>query len=298
MARAMLDEKVELVEINYFDSWIRDMAPFYVINKAGQCRAVNFQFNGWGMKNMPIMNQPDFKWDYKVDNEVSMLLTKNRTVDYYQVPMVLEGGSIHVDGEGTLYTTEECLLNPNRNPDLTKKQVEEYLQQYLNVKKVIWIPRGVYNDETSGHIDNLMHIVAPGHVILTWTDDQNDPQYERSSEALTVLENTLDAKGRKIKVTKLHQPLPVYIKAPDIANREYSPRFMTRVAGFRMPASYANFDIINGAIVVPTFDDPIWDQKAIKILQECFPNREIIGINTREVLLGGGNIHCITQQEL
>ncbi|MBW3058973.1 hypothetical protein D6D54_05095 [Spiroplasma poulsonii] len=128
-ARAMLDENVILVEIKHFDSWDRDMGPLYVINKQGERRVVNFQFNGWGMQNVPEINTPDFKWDYTVDDQVSKVISENSDFDYYQAPMVLEGGSIHQDGDGTIYTTEECLLNPNRNPHLTKTQIEEYLKQ-------------------------------------------------------------------------------------------------------------------------------------------------------------------------
>ncbi|CAB1055101.1 Agmatine deiminase (EC 3.5.3.12) [Spiroplasma endosymbiont of Danaus chrysippus] len=201
------------------------------------------------------------KYYFKTKNEAIILLKKykkiyeqriTKTKEKYGKSIVLEGGSIHQDGEGTIYTTEECLLNPNRNPDLTKEEIEEHLKQYLNAQKIIWIPRGVYNDETSGHVDNLLHIITPGHVVLTWTDDKNDPQYERSLEALTFLKNSTDAKGRKIKVTKLHQSAPLFITKSEAENREKSPRFANRTEGFRMPASYVNFYITNKTIIIAT----------------------------------------------
>lgn len=222
--RKLLDPTIKLIDIKYQDSWARDMGPIYLINKKGQRRAIHFHFTAWGMKNEPSVNPPGWNWNYEIDNKVGIEMTKNSNIDYYQAPIVLEGGSIHQDGEGTIYTTEEYLLNPNRNPDLTKEEIEEHLKQYLNAQKIIWIPRGVYNDETSGHVDNLLHIITPGHVVLTWTDDKNDPQYERSLEALTFLKNSTDAKGRKIKVTKLHQPAPLFITKSEAENREKSPR--------------------------------------------------------------------------
>ncbi|MBE4704189.1 agmatine deiminase [Spiroplasma platyhelix] len=296
-ARAMLCAKVELIQLKYHDSWARDMAPIYLKNKNDEVRAVNFHFNTWGMQNRKSLEEWNKTWDYTIDDQVSIDMSKNSNVDYYQAPFVLEGGSIHTDGDGTLYTTEQCLLNEERNPELNKDQIENYLKEYLNVEKVIWIPHGTYHDETKGHVDNLIHIVEPGHILLNWTDDENDPQYEISIEAYNFLTNTTDAKGRKIKITRLHQPTPVTIKKEE-ENQDASVRFPTRVEGFRMPATYVNFYIINQAILLPIYNDEKWDQNAIDILKECYGNRKIIPIYTRPLLLGGGNLHCITQQEL
>ncbi|WP_425379535.1 agmatine deiminase family protein [Spiroplasma endosymbiont of Stenodema calcarata] len=146
-AKKMLGNvNVNLLELNYYDSWARDLGALYLVNAHGERRAVSFQFNGWGMSNSPILKEKQFVWDYTIDNQVSIKMAKISGVKYYSCPfLVLEGGSIHTDGEGTLYTTEECLLNPNRNPNLTKAEIEAYLIQYLNVEKIIWIPQGMFN---------------------------------------------------------------------------------------------------------------------------------------------------------
>lgn len=297
-AKKLLSKRVELVVTKYNDSWARDLGPLFLTNDKGERRAVNFHFNGWGLQNSELAK--DLKWNYETDDEVSVKIAKHSKVDYYQAPIVLEGGSVHCDGDGTIYTTEECLLNPNRNPNLTKAQIEKYLKEYLNAKKVIWIPRGVFHDETSGHVDNLLHVVNPGHVILTWTDDVNDPQHERSVQAYNFLKKVTDAKGRKIQITKLHQPSSLFIRALEARKNESSEVcFATKkIRHFRMPASYANFYIINDAVVVPIFGDKQWDRNAVKVLSNCFPDRKVIPIYARQVLLGGGNIHCITQHEI
>ncbi|VFQ73788.1 unnamed protein product [Cuscuta campestris] len=213
--------------------------------------------------------------------------------------MVLEGGSIHVDGEGTCITTAECLLNKNRNPDMSKEDIECELQQYLGVNKVIWLPRGLFgDDDTNGHIDNMCCFVKPGVVLLSWTDDKADSQYERSLEALTVLENSTDAKGRKFQVIKLHVPGPLYM-TEDEANGLYEDGdAKPRAQGTRLAASYVNFYIANGAIITPQFGDKKWDDEAVRVLSLAFPDHEVVRIEgAREIVLGGGNIHCITQQQ-
>ena len=295
--KMMGNANVNLLKLKYYDSWARDLGALYLVNETGDRRAVSFQFNGWGMQNSLVLKEQQFVWDYKVDNQVAIAMARASGLDYYTCPLVLEGGSVHTDGEGTLYTTEECLLNLNRNPKLTKKEIEEYLKQYLNVEKIIWIPRGMYSDETSGHINNLLHVIEPGHLLLNWTDNKIDPQYERSLEALLLLEKTIDAKGRSLKITKLHQPTPLFLTKREASERENSIRLKHRIAGFRMPASYLNFHLVNKALILPIFGDPIWDQNAITVLQKCFPSREVIPVYAREVLLGGGGIHCITQTE-
>jgi len=206
------------------------------------------------MQNVPEINTPDFKWDYTVDDQVSKVISENSDFDYYQAPMVLEGGSIHQDGDGTIYTTEECLLNPNRNPDLSKAEIEAALKQYLNIKKVIWLPYGIFNDETRGHIDNMCCVVKQGTVLLAWTDDQNDPQYERSLAALKVLETTTDAMGRKIKVIKLPIPTPMYTTREDTSDIVDKEHVKARLENTRLAGSYVNFYITNGAIILPIFN--------------------------------------------
>jgi agmatine deiminase len=192
-------------------------------------------------------------------------------------------------------TTEECLLNENRNPHLSREQIEEQLHSHLGTSKVIWLPRGVFLDETDGHIDNFARFAAPGVVMLTWTDDESDPQYERSAEALAILESETDAAGRPLRVVKIHQPGPLTFTAEEAAGVDSVPGSQPRVAGERLAGSYVNSYIGNGIVVLPVFDDP-HDAAAVATYQELFPGRVVRPVPGREILLGGGNVHCITQQ--
>ncbi|URM52742.1 agmatine deiminase [Mycoplasma sp. SG1] len=290
-ARFHLDKKVKVIEMSNNDAWMRDIGPTFVRNeKTGEVRGVNWIFNSWGGINEGLY----FPWDD--DNNIAHKVCSLIDYEYYNAPLVLEGGSIHSDGDGTVYVTAECLLNKNRNPDLTKAEITNHLKNYLGVEKVLWIPRGVYNDETSGHVDNVIQIIEPGHVLLTWTDDQKDPQYQRSLEAYNFLTSNKDAKGRKIKVTKIHQPDPIFYKEKEVSDIDPSGG-MLRKSHTRLPASYANFYLANNAVILPIFNDKKWDDNAIKTIKEVFPKRKVEPIYAREILLGGGNIHCITQQE-
>ncbi len=289
-ARSKLPAQIRVVEISTNDSWMRDIGPTFVLNDKGDLRAVDWDFNAWGGLDGGLY----FPWDQ--DDLVARKVAEIAGVDRYKAPLVMEGGSIHVDGEGTLLTTEECLLNPNRNPRMKREEIEQHLKAYLNIEKVIWLPRGIYKDETDGHIDNICCFVKPGVVLLAWTDDINDPQHEISLETLAVLENTTDAKGRKLEVHKLQLPSPVLISTEESEGVDSVDGTMPRIGGDRMAASYVNFYIANDAIIAPLFKDPA-DQQALKKLKELFPDREVIGVYAREILLGGGNIHCITQQQ-
>jgi agmatine deiminase len=217
-------------------------------------------------------------------------------VERYHADLVMEGGSFHVDGQGTALVTEECLLNPNRNPHLTREHIEERLKEYLNVAKIIWLGRGVYNDETSGHVDNLCCFIRPGVVALTWTDDPSDPQYAISLDAYERLSRTNDAQGHKFEIHKIHQPGPIYITQEESEGVDAVEGTLPRRAGDRLAGSYINFYIANGGVIMPTFDDP-HDGAATEALQQLFPDHRIVGVPAREILLGGGNIHCITQQQ-
>jgi agmatine deiminase len=289
-ARNKLPEQIRVIEISNNDSWMRDVGPTFVINGIGELRLVDWDFNAWGGLDEGLY----FPWDQ--DALIPQKVAEITGVDRYKAPLVMEGGSIHSDGEGTLLTTEECLLNPNRNPYLSKVEIETYLSSYLNVQKVIWLPRGCYNDETNGHIDNICCFVRPGVVLLAWTDDKDDPQHEISQEALKVLQGTTDARGRKLEVHKLHLPSPILITAEECEGVDSVEGTIPREEGDRMAASYVNFYIANGAVIAPVFNDPA-DQAALDKLKELFPEREIVSIYAREILLGGGNIHCITQQQ-
>ncbi len=287
-ARNMLPENIRVVEMSTNDSWMRDIGPSYVVNDKGERRGVDWEFNAWG----GLVDGLYFPWDR--DDQVASKICDMLGDKSYRAPIVLEGGSIHVDGEGTLYTTEECLLHPSRNPDLSKEEIEEVLKEHLSLEKVIWIPQGLYNDETNGHVDNLIHVVRPGEVILSWCDDENDPQYEISQKAFEVLSNATDAKGRKLKVHKMHVPGPLYIKEEEAGGID-ACEGMERNAGERLAGSYANFLITNNRIILPLLD-PKRDEDAIALMRDVFPGYEVVGVDAREILLGGGNVHCITQQ--
>ena len=289
-ARQMLPPEVRVVEISNNDSWMRDCGPTFVINGQGAVRGIDWKFNAWG----GLYNGLYFPWD--LDDAVAQKVLEIEGVDRYKAPIVLEGGSIHVDGEGTCITTAECLLSPGRNPDLSQEEIEAALKDYLNVEKVLWIPRGVYNDETTGHVDNLACFLRPAEIALTWTDDKSDPQYERSAEALDYLMSQTDAKGRKFTIHKIHQPNPILITPEEAEGVDAVEGTLPREAGDRMAASYINFYFCNGSAIVPTFDDS-HDAEALAALQRLLPDRKVVGVPAREILLGGGNIHCITQQQ-
>ncbi|MDR9828716.1 agmatine deiminase [Vibrio sp. FNV 38] len=287
-ARTQLPEHIRVIEMSYNDCWMRDIGATYVINDDGQRRGVSWQFNAWG----GLVDGLYFPWD--LDDAVASKMLNITHDNGYQAPFVLEGGSVHTDGEGTLYTTEECLLHPSRNPDLSKEQIERHLSNYLGIKKVVWLPRGLYNDETNGHVDNIMHVVKPGEVALTWCEDKDDPQYQISREALDALSSQYDAQGRTIKVHKLPMPGPLFMDQEEANGIDQSDG-MEREAGERLAASYANFLISNGQVIFPLLDEQ-QDPEAKAVLEDAFPDYEVVGVQAREILLGGGNIHCITQQ--
>jgi len=288
-ARRLLPGTVRVVEISSNDAWVRDVGPTFVVNDRGGVRGVDWQFNAWGGLDGGLY----FPWDR--DDAVAGKVLEIEGRDRYRAPFVLEGGAIHVDGQGTLITTEECLLNPNRNPGLSRAGIERQLARYLNVDVVIWLDRGVYKDETDGHVDNLCAYVKPGEVVLTWTDDRSDPQYRISRDAYERLRSARDARGRPLKVHKLVQPGPLHIHADEAAGVDVAEGTQPRQAGERLAASYVNFYLGTKRVVVPLLD-PRRDAAALRKLKSLFPGREVVGVAGREILLGGGNVHCITQQ--
>lgn len=289
-ARASLPDSVILIKMETDDAWARDTGPTFVTGD-GKLRGINWSFNAWGGEYDGLYAS----WDK--DDKVAKNFLDYLGLDCYDAaPFVLEGGSIHSDGEGTLLVTEACLLSKGRNPSLTKPEIEDKLKEYCGVQKVIWLPCGIYNDETNEHVDNVCAYTAPAEVVLAWTDDENDPQYAMSKACLNVLESEMDAKGRNIKVRKLLIPKnPVCITEYDLAGYEFEEGEDMREAGERLAASYVNFYIANDAIILPQFDDE-HDALAVKVLKEAFPSRKIVGIYARDIIVGGGNIHCITQQ--
>jgi agmatine deiminase len=288
-ARQRLPQHIRVVEMTTNDAWVRDTGPTFVVDDAGELRAVSWQFNAWGGLRGGLY----FPWD--ADDLVGPKVADLERCQRYLPELVLEGGSIDVDGQGTVLTTEECLLNPNRNPDLTREQVEALLCSHVGATRVIWLPRGVHLDETDGHVDNVARFVAPGVVMLTWTDDRDDPQWERSNEALAILRDAQDARGRRLEVITLHQPGPITITAEEAAGVDPIPGSQPRTEGERLAGSYVNSYVGNGIVVLPVFDDP-HDAAAVAAYERMFDGRRILTVPGREILLGGGNVHCITQQ--
>jgi agmatine deiminase len=288
-ARGRLPAAVRVVELSGNDAWMRDVGPTFVVDGKGRRRGIDWSFNAWGGLNGGLY----FPWER--DDEVAQKVLEIESMDRYRVPFIFEGGAIHVDGQGTCLTTEECLLNPNRNPQLTRAQIEDLLKRYLGVSTVIWMGRGVYMDETDGHIDELACFTSPGHVALTWTDDKRDPQYEISQDAYRRLRAATDARGRRLTIHKIQQPGPLYMTAAEAAGIDVRPGTRPRRAGDRLPASYINFYIANRTVVMPLYDKRR-DAAALRAVKRLFPTRRVVGVATREILLGGGNIHCITQQ--
>jgi agmatine deiminase len=289
-ARATLAGSVRVVEMSSDDAWMRDVGPTFVVDRRGRVRGVDWIFNAWGGRSGGLYTA----WDR--DAQVANKVLEIECCERYRAPFVLEGGAIHVDGRGTLLTTEECLLNPNRNPQLRRGQIEALLQRYLAVEQIIWLKRGVYKDETDGHVDNLCCFVRPGEVALTWCVDPDDPQYDISHEAYEVLRTARDARGKPLKVHRLLQPGPLYMTVEEAAGIEHVPGSRQRRGGDRLAGSYVNFYIANRHIVMPLLD-PRTDRRAKTQIARLFPGRQVIGIPSREILLGGGNIHCITQQQ-
>jgi agmatine deiminase len=287
--RSLLSASIRVVEVSTDDAWIRDTGPTFLLDGDGGRRGVDWHFNAWGGLNGGLY----FPWDR--DERVARKVLEIEAADRYRAPIVLEGGSIHVDGEGTVLSTEECLLNPNRNPELSREEIERALFDYLGAEKMIWLDRGVYNDETDGHVDNLACFAAPGVVLLSYCDDESDPQHAISRDAEERLRAATDARDRSLDVVRLPSPGPVTIAEEEAGGVDAVEGSLPRRAGDRLAASYANFYIATTRIVYPLLDER-YDEQAGQVLEGCFPEREIVGVPAREILLGGGNIHCITQQ--
>jgi len=289
-ARAMLPDHIRVVEMTNNDSWMRDIGPSFVVNDKGDVRMVHWHFNAWG----GLYDGLYFPWDQ--DELVPRKMAEIVGIERYRAPLVMEGGSIHVDGEGTVITTEECLLSPGRNPDLTREDIEQHLAEYLNISKVIWLKRGIDPDETNGHVDDVAVFVRPGVVLAGYTEDESDWRQEVLAENLEILRNATDAKGRKLEVHTIPMPTTQAYTAEEVAGVDAVEGTIPREEGDEIPASYINFYLCNGGLLVPLFGD-VYDEPALAKLRELFPEREVVGFAGREIVLGGGNIHCITQQQ-
>ena len=289
-ARNLLPEAVRLVELSSNDAWMRDCGPTFVVNDQGLVRLVDWRFNAWG----GLYDGLYFPWDK--DQLVPRKIAEIEQVDRYAAPLVMEGGSIHVDGEGTVLTTEECLLSPGRNPELSREEIEGHLRDYLGVDKVLWLARGIDPEETNGHVDDVACFVRPGVVLAAVTDDKDDWRYELLQDNLAMLEQATDAKGRRLQIETVPMPAIMEFTEEEVAGVDSAEGTIPRRAGDKTAASYLNFLIVNGGVVLPTFDDPN-DSVAKATLERVFPERKVVTVPGREIVLGGGNVHCITQQQ-
>jgi agmatine deiminase len=267
--RAACGLQVEIVFLPIDDSWLRDSGPTFVMNDAEEVAGIDWGFNAWGGKFPP--------WDR--DAAFAGKVLERLGMRRFQAPFILEGGSIHVDGEGTVLTTEQCLLNPNRNPTLNKAQVEANLKDWLGVETVIWLGQGLENDHTDGHIDDIACFVRPGVVMAAVCDDPSDPNFVTLGDNLRRLKAARDAKGRALQIIEM--PLPGRREVKGVG---------------RLASTYINFYIANGGIVAPSFDD-VRDSVAKRILSQAFPDRDVVMVPGLTIVEGGGCIHCITQQE-
>lgn len=287
--RSELPPEINVIKMESDDAWCRDVGPTFLINGKGGRRACDWTFNAWGGKVDGLYDT----WDK--DDKIASSICNLENVDYYRTDnFVLEGGSIHVDGEGTLLTTRMCLLSAGRNPHMTKQEIESRLCEYLGVTKVLWLRDGIDPDETNGHIDDVACFVAPGEVACAYTDNPKHPFYDALQKAYTDLCGMTDAKGRPLKVHKICCPEET-VRIGDFNIRAVNGS-KARNEGDICIASYINFLIVNGGVIVPQYGD-VNDALALRQLQEIFPDRKVVGVYTREIVYGGGNIHCITQQE-
>ena len=266
-AKKLLDSKIEIIKFKIDDCWARDSGAIFLLNDKNMLGGIDWEFNGWGK----------FK-PYDSDNKIAKFMIENSSAAYFKNQMILEGGSIHVDGEGTLLTTEQCLLNKNRNPKLSTKEIENNLKEYLNINKIIWLKNGT-DEGTDGHVDNIACFVKPGTILSLSCKDKNDPFYEKINENLEILKTSTDSKGRRLNIIELEMSYKRLIPNDD------------------EPSSYINFYIANKGIVMPSFEDEKADYNAKTIVQSIFPDRKIICINGIDISMGGGNVHCITQQQ-
>lgn len=267
--------KVSFRIIEYLGGWMRDCGGLWVKNTSGKQVLINFTFNVWGGKF------PDLQIDDKIPPQVGKWL--NMPVENPQ--LVLEGGAIEVNGAGLCLTTEQCLLNENRNGGKTKKDIEQYLADYLGIKKTIWLYEGLVNDHTDGHIDELARFVGPNKIVCAYEDDPKDENYAILKNNYETLQAATNVEGKPFELVKL--PMPhLYFKDTPAGN----------VADSKAPVSYTNFYIGNKVVLAAVFNDPN-DQKALEILQNCFPDRKVVGIDCSDIIYGGGAVHCLTQQQ-
>lgn len=254
------------------DVWCRDYCPVFVKDNKGETVALKFRFNAWGEK-----------YPYEKDQKAGERVPQFLGIKRIDVNMVLEGGSIEVNGKGALITTESCLLNKNRNPQMSREEIEQNLKKYLGVEKILWLKEGIVGDDTDGHVDDITRFVKYDTVVTAVEKDKNDPNYEPLMENFERLKKFTNTDGKPLRIVTLPMPEPIYYQYPDSD------------APHRLPASYANFYITNGHVIVPTFNCKN-DEIALQILQRLFPERKVVGIYAYDILVGLGGFHCLTMQ--
>jgi agmatine deiminase len=269
LARSALPSRgVTFRRVPFGDIWLRDTAPLFLLGKGGRAASVTFRFNGWGGKYV-----------LEHDDRVSERIASLADVRAFASSFVLEGGAVEVDGEGSVMTTRQCMLNPNRNGLIDGPRVERELRDSLGADAVLWLGEGLANDHTDGHIDTIVRFVRPGVVVAMEPRMHDDPNRDVMRTILTDASALVDARGRKLEV----------VRVP-------SPGRVVNGDGQVMPASYVNFYIANAAVVVPTYGSP-FDAEAVESIGSLFPGRRTVGVDARAVLTGGGAFHCITQQQ-
>jgi agmatine deiminase len=268
-------ENIRFHLIPTVDSWIRDYGPNFLVCTKGELAYNDWIFNAWGNK------YEELKQDDSIPGRLESLLRVPR----FEPGIVMEGGSIEVNGAGVVITTEQCLLNPNRNPDLKRGEIERYLREFLGVQKVLWLGEGIVGDDTDGHIDDIARFVSATTIVCALEEDPADANYKLLQENLGRLQRATDAKGRAFDIVTL--PMPGVVGA----SNDTSPRQLDR-----LPASYANFYIANNVVLVPIFGHGN-DARALEIIQGLFSDRRVIGINCEPLVWGMGTIHCVTQQQ-
>lgn len=261
--------KIDFYQVDYADVWLRDYGPIFVFNEETRERAwLKWKYDAYGSKFPDLLK----------DNDVFLSLKDEIEGKMFKIDFVLEGGSVELDGDGICLTTEECLIEKSRNNEKNKEKVEDILKNNFGVEKIIWLKKGLTNDHTDGHVDDVARFVNKNTILCAYEENKNDPNFKILDENLKILEETTDRNGEKFNILKM--PMP----------------HMNYNDGNKAPVSYVNFYIANEVVLVPTFNDPN-DEKAIEIIRSCFSNRKIVGIDCRDIIYGGGAIHCITQQE-
>lgn len=278
--RALITAKVDLSKVTfriveYIDGWMRDCGPIFVKDTNNTQVMIKWIFNVWGGKFPDLL--PDDKLPYKIKDWLGLKMEEPQ--------LVLEGGAIDVNGEGLCLTTEQCVLNENRNLGKTKRDVEEYLAKYLGVKKTIWLFEGLVNDHTDGHIDELARFVGPNKIVCAYEDNEKDENYAILKNNYETLQTATNMEGKPFELIKLPMPHINFTDQPP-----------GNEIGSKAPVSYTNFYIGNTVVLATKYNDPN-DEKALKVLQECFPDKKVIGIDCSDIIYGGGAIHCITQQQ-